>query len=77
MRRAGAAARPQGLALPGFSGRGVTIALLDTGVDQNHAYVRQNVEAGTDIVSGAGDATAKANPDDPADISGTGRRWRA
>lgn len=68
MRRAGAAARPEGLTLPGFTGRGVTVALLDTGVDQHHAYVRRNVEPGTDIVSGAGEATAKANPDDPADI---------
>ncbi len=40
MRRAGTAARPEGLTLPGSNGRGVTIALLDTGVDQRHAYVR-------------------------------------
>jgi Subtilase family/Peptidase inhibitor I9 len=68
MRRAGAAARPAGLTLPGFTGRGVTVALLDTGVDQRHAYLRRSVEPGTDIVSGAGTATAKANPDDPADV---------
>ena len=68
MRRAGKAARPEGLTLPGFNGRGVTVALLDTGVDQRHAYVRRNVQPGTDIVSGAGVATAKSNPDDPADI---------
>ena len=68
MRRAGTAARPEGLTLPGFNGREVTVALLDTGVDQRHAYVRRNVQPGTDIVSGAGVATAKSNPDDPADI---------
>ena len=68
MRRAGAAARPEGLTLPGFTGRGVTVALLDTGVDQRHAYLRPRIESGTDIVSGAGDATAKANPDEPSDI---------
>ena len=68
MQRAGAAARPPGLRLPGFNGRGVMVALLDTGVDQNHAYIRGRVQGGTDIVSGAGPATAKANPDEPADI---------
>jgi hypothetical protein len=68
MRGAGAAARPPGLTLPGFNGHGVTVALLDTGVDQHHAYLRRSVEPGTDIVSGAGSATAKSNPDDPADI---------
>src|SRR5439155_1006093 len=56
MRRAGAAARPPGLTLPGFNGRGVTVALLDTGVDQRHAYLRRSIEPGTDIVSGAGAA---------------------
>jgi minor extracellular serine protease Vpr len=68
MHSAGAAAHPPGLALTGFNGRGVTVALLDTGVDQRHAYLRGRVEAGTDIVSGAGPATAKANPDEPADL---------
>jgi hypothetical protein len=68
MQQAGAAARPRGLTLPGFTGRGVTIALLDTGVDQRHAYLRGRVEPGTDIVSGAGPATAKSNPDEPTDI---------
>ena len=68
MRRSGAAARPPGLRLPGFTGRGVTVALLDTGVDQNHAYVARSLEPGMDVVSGAGAATAKANPDNPNDI---------
>jgi subtilisin family serine protease len=68
MRRAGAAARPAGLALPGFTGRGVTVALLDTGIDHLHAYLRPNILPGTDIVSGAGAATAKANPTEPGDV---------
>jgi minor extracellular serine protease Vpr len=68
MHRAGAAARPSGLTLAGFNGRGVTVALLDTGIDQRHAYIRGRIEPGTDIVSGAGPATAKANPDEPADL---------
>lgn len=68
MRRSGAASRPPGLSLPGFTGRGVTVALLDTGVDQLHTYLRPSILPGTDIVSGAGAASAKANPSDPGDI---------
>ncbi len=54
---AGAAVR-----LPGFDGTGLTIALLDTGVDLSHPYLGGRVEPGIDIVGGTGSATAQTNP---------------
>ena len=48
--------------LPGFDGTGVTIALLDTGVDLSHPYLGGRVEPGIDIVGGTGSAAAQANP---------------
>jgi subtilisin family serine protease len=54
--------------LPGFNGRGVTIALLDTGVDESHPYLRGRVLAGIDVVDNHEDATARANPQDPSEL---------
>ena len=34
------------ISLPGFDGGGVTVALLDTGVDRRHAYLRGRVSRG-------------------------------
>jgi subtilisin family serine protease len=48
-------------------GRGVTIALLDTGVDRAHPFLRGRVTSGVDILGG-GDATAAAHPDEPAEL---------
>jgi hypothetical protein len=54
--------------LPGYDGRGVTIALLDTGVDEAHPYLRAKVLSGIDVVSNGEDATARSNPQDPSQI---------
>jgi Subtilase family len=42
-----------GVGLRGFDGRGVTIALLDTGVDATVPYLRARVGDGIDLVGGA------------------------
>jgi hypothetical protein len=51
--------------LPGFDGRGVTIALLDTGVDRAQPYLRGRVLPGIDVVGGDDEATAAPDPSDP------------
>src|SRR5204863_2150296 len=60
----GAARRP-GILLPGFDGGGVTIALLDTGVDRAQPFLRGRVQDGINILSdGDFKATAATKPDD-------------
>ncbi len=60
----GAAQRPE-ISLPGYDGRGVTIALLDTGVDRTQPFLRGRVAPGINVL-GDNDftATAATKPDD-------------
>lgn len=54
------------VALPGFDGTGITIALLDTGVDRAHGALGGRVRKGIDVLTGDRSAAAETNPDDPA-----------
>jgi subtilisin family serine protease len=64
LRRSAAVAPRPGARLAGIAGRGVTIALLDTGVDTGTAYLHGHVLPGIDVVGAAPDARAQAKPTD-------------
>jgi subtilisin family serine protease len=64
---AGGAHRPD-VSLPGFTGSGVTIALLDTGVDRDHPYLKGRVLPGFDVVDGDRTVAPAEKPGDPTDV---------
>jgi subtilisin family serine protease len=49
-------------------GRGIRIALLDTGVDRAQPFLRGRVAAGVDVVGGDADVSAAPKPDDPSEL---------
>jgi subtilisin family serine protease len=54
-----------GIAMPGYDGRGVEIALLDTGVDRSQPYLGGRVRAGIDVLDANATADAQPNPQNP------------
>jgi subtilisin family serine protease len=52
--------------VPGFDGTGVTIALLDTGIDATHPYLLGRLLEGIDVLDAEGRALARPHPHDPA-----------
>ncbi len=68
------AGRRAEVSLPGFDGSGVTIALLDTGVDRSHPYVQGRVLRGWDVVDGDRRANAETHPNDPRRVETHGTR---
>ncbi|MDH5334086.1 MAG: S8 family serine peptidase [Thermoleophilia bacterium] len=60
----GSGRRPD-VGVPGLDGAGVTIALLDTGIDVDHPYIRRSLLRGIDVLDPNGLAMAAQNPTQP------------
>jgi hypothetical protein len=63
----GAGRRP-GLQMLGFDGRGITIALLDTGLDVTHPLIRNRLLDGIDMLDPDARGIARAHPDDATNV---------
>src|SRR5262245_36305075 len=72
LRRAAAVAPRPGVRLAGIAGRGVTIALLDTGVDTATPYLHGHVLPGIDVIGTSPDARPQAKPTDPSALEAHG-----
>ena len=72
LRQAAASAARPGVRLAGIAGRGVLIALLDTGVDAATPYLHGHVLPGLDIVGTEPSAQAQAKPTDPSTLEAHG-----
>jgi minor extracellular serine protease Vpr len=55
----------RGLEIPGLDGTGVTVALLDTGIDPSHPYLRGSLLPGIDLISPGSGAVAQPHPTIP------------
>jgi hypothetical protein len=63
-----------GISLAGFDGKGVRVALLDTGVDRSNSAFAGRVSHGFDLVSGDRLADPERNPDDASALETHGTR---
>jgi subtilisin family serine protease len=57
-----------GVSLPGYDGRGITVALLDTGIDVSHPYVQGTLLPGIDVLDPSAGGVAAANPLAPSEL---------